>query len=272
MKTDKTASFKPSAILPQIELRIADNSSACYHAHSHDEFSFGLIDSGVAFYSNGNRKNRIATGDLVTINPADVHSCNPEKGNWSYRMLFVDAVWMGEIQKEVLGDQNLDYVAFDKDYENRADYVAKFNHLFDLLENEKDVLSAESSLFGFVECGVFLNSQRDSQRKVHSPDLTPVREKLLDQMDENHQLDELANEVGLNRYQLLRHFKKRYGLPPHAYLMDEKIKKSKLLLRAGNDISQVAHQLGFADQAHFQRHFKKRIAVTPKYYQSYFVD
>jgi threonine/homoserine/homoserine lactone efflux protein len=32
----------------------------------------------------------------------------------------------------------------------------------------------------------------------------------------------------------------------------------------------TAQQLGFSDQAHFQRNFKKRVAVTPKRYQSFF--
>jgi len=44
------------------------------------------------------------------------------------------------------------------------------------------------------------------------------------------------------------------------------------MLKSGQAISQVAYELGFSDQAHFQRQFKKRLAVTPKYYQSHFVD
>jgi AraC-like DNA-binding protein len=53
--------------------------------------------------------------------------------------------------------------------------------------------------------------------------------------------------------------------------MDEKIKRAKVMLKSGQEIAQVAYDLGFTDQAHFQKHFKKRIAVTPKYYQSHFV-
>jgi AraC-like DNA-binding protein len=99
-----------------------------------------------------------------------------------------------------------------------------------------------------------------------------VQERLLDEVAHLHQLDELAEEAGMSRYQLLRAFKNQFGLPPHAYLMDEKIKRAKVMLKSGAEISQVAYELGFSDQAHFQRQFKKRIAVTPKYYQSHFVD
>ncbi|WP_038176209.1 helix-turn-helix transcriptional regulator, partial [Vibrio coralliilyticus] len=82
----------------------------------------------------------------------------------------------------------------------------------------------------------------------------------------------LAEEVGMSRYQLLRAFKDHYGLPPYAYLMDEKIKRAKVMLKSGEDIVDVANNLGFSDQAHFQRHFKKKLAVTPKFYQSHFVE
>jgi AraC-like DNA-binding protein len=44
------------------------------------------------------------------------------------------------------------------------------------------------------------------------------------------------------------------------------------MLKSGEDIVDVANNLGFSDQAHFQRHFKKKLAVTPKFYQSHFVE
>lgn len=40
--------------------------------------------------------------DIVTINPADVHSCNPKGNTWSYSLLFVDPLKMGENQREVI--------------------------------------------------------------------------------------------------------------------------------------------------------------------------
>ena len=72
MKKDISASFKRSTVLPWIEMRIASQSSACYNAHSHDEFSFGIIEQGRALYRNRNRTHQIGAGDIVTINPADV--------------------------------------------------------------------------------------------------------------------------------------------------------------------------------------------------------
>jgi AraC-like DNA-binding protein len=275
MKKDHSASFKQSTLIPWIELRVADRSSACYQAHSHDEFSFGLIKQCRAAYQNRGTTHQIGMGDIVTINPSDVHSCNPEAGTWSYSMLFADTVKMGEFQKEVLAyDRKAaanDYTPFVHDLERSDDLKITFQTLLLALQSESTPLQAQASLYDFVEASL-TKHLNESKRTPQSPNLHLVREKLLDGFDQAVQLDDLAREVGLSRYQLLRAFKNQYGLPPHAYLMDEKIKRSKRMLKSGLDISDVAYQLGFSDQAHFQRQFKKKLAVTPKFYQSHFIS
>ncbi|MCK6264207.1 AraC family transcriptional regulator [Vibrio sp. ZSDE26] len=274
MKKDNSASFKQSTSIPWVELRVADRSSACYQAHSHDEFSFGLIQQGRAAYQNRGTTHQIGAGDIVTINPSDVHSCNPEAGTWSYSMLFVDTLKMGEFQKEVLGYERkmpmADYTPFLHDLERDGNITSTFQNLFQALQSESIPLQAQAYFYDFIEVSLGQGSNGGKREKT-SPHLHHVREMLLDNMDHTVQLDDLADEVGLSRYQLLRAFKNQYGLPPHAYLMDEKIKRSKKLLKSGQDISSVALQLGFSDQAHFQRQFKKKLAVTPKFYQSHFI-
>ena len=56
MIQDETVFLKKSKALPFVDLRKATQSSACFHAHSHDELSFGVIDSGAAKYINLKKK------------------------------------------------------------------------------------------------------------------------------------------------------------------------------------------------------------------------
>ncbi|RTZ17621.1 AraC family transcriptional regulator [Vibrio aquaticus] len=274
MKRDNSASFKQNLVLPWIELRVANRSSACYDAHSHDEFSFGVILQGTAAYKNRSQSHQVGAGDLVTINPADVHSCNPEKGLWSYSMLFVDALKMGQLQRDILRESNqrlpMDYHAFNADFERNEALKAQYFTLFNALEHEESNLNIETCLYSFIESSLQITRPSFKHRQ-HDEPIKRIREKLLDEVAHHHELESLAEEAGMSRYQLLRAFKNQYGLPPYAYLMDEKIKRSKVMLKAGDSLSDVAHNLGFSDQAHFQRQFKKRLAVTPKYYQSHFV-
>ncbi|WP_434360963.1 AraC family transcriptional regulator [Parasalinivibrio latis] len=271
MKKDESASFKQSTVLPWIEMRVANQSRACYEAHSHDEFSFGMIEQGSAEYRNRHKIHRIGNGDMVTINPGDVHSCNPDKGTWSYNMLFVDAKELGDVQRDVLQQTCLDYVPFNADVSENPLTFSRFQSLLNALGDESSRLQAQACVYDFVEScwGVVPTYGRNNFESV-DPGIGRIKEKLLDEIDNAHQLEDLAKEAGMSRYQLLRAFKNEYGLPPYAFLIDERIKRAKVMLKTGQTISDVALQLGFSDQAHFQRHFKKKLAVTPRYYQSHF--
>ena len=150
MKQDKTVFFKKSEVLPFIEMRQASLSTACYHAHSHDEFSFGVIDSGIADYHNLKQRNRIGTGDTVTINPSDIHSCNPMLGDWSYRMLFVNTDWIGRLQSEMLDIDNIDYLPFSDILNHSPQAYQQFQVLFASLLTEENPLVAESLLIQYL--------------------------------------------------------------------------------------------------------------------------
>jgi AraC-like DNA-binding protein len=271
MKKDNSAHFKQSTLLPWIEMRAANRSTACYEAHSHDEFSFGIIEQGIADYRNRHRTHRISTGDIVTINPADVHACNPEVGTWSYTMLFVETKTMGQVQQEISNNFTQDYTPFLNDLEKNTLLRHRFRSLFSALQEETSALQAQHSFYEFIEASLAIEPQTREKARKALPNLTRVREKLSDELGHTHQLEELAKEADMSRYQLLRAFKTQYGLPPHAYLMDERVKRAKVMLKAGQSISDIALSLGFSDQAHFQRQFKKKLAVTPKFYQSHFV-
>ncbi|WP_019614211.1 AraC family transcriptional regulator [Psychromonas ossibalaenae] len=267
MKQDKTVFFKKSEVLPFVEIRQASLSTACYHAHSHDEFSFGVIDSGIADYHNLNQRNRIGAGDTVTINPADIHSCNPMAGDWSYRMLFVQTNWIGQLQSEMLNIDSIDYQPFSEVLNRSPQSYQQFQLLFTSLLNEANPLAAESLLIQYLQQYFLIKNPE----KNDSVNIRKVKELISDQLNINHSLKDLAKESGLSRCHLIRSFKQSYGLSPHAYQLDERIKQAKRLLKSGHSLIDTSHLLGFADQSHLQRNFKKRLAVTPKQYQAFFI-
>ncbi|HET9932157.1 MAG TPA: AraC family transcriptional regulator [Polyangiaceae bacterium] len=77
----------------------------------------------------------------------------------------------------------------------------------------------------------------------------------------------LAAQTGLSRFQVLRAFKRKYGLPPHAYQLCVRISSARKALRAGAAVKDVAATHGFVDQSHFARTFKQLVGVTPANYQ-----
>jgi len=79
-------------------------------------------------------------------------------------------------------------------------------------------------------------------------------------------LETLARKVGLSRFQALRAFKRRYGLPPHAYQICVRLDQARRMLSDGAVPVDVALRCGFVDQSHFNRHFKRAFGVTPAEY------
>ena len=55
-------------------------------------------------------------------------------------------------------------------------------------------------------------------------------------------------------------------MPPHTYLTQIRINYAKRLLRAGVPLAEVAILVGFADQSHFTKHFKRIVGVPPGLY------
>jgi AraC-like DNA-binding protein len=86
---------------------------------------------------------------------------------------------------------------------------------------------------------------------------------LEDRYDENVSLKDLAREVNISPYHLLRVFESELGIPPYAYLTQIRIQESKRLLSNGVSIADVAQQTGFCDQSQFTKRFKQIVGTTP---------
>lgn len=93
-----------------------------------------------------------------------------------------------------------------------------------------------------------------------------ARQYLEAHLDSRITLDELARQVGLGKFRLVRAFSRRCGLPPHTYQNRARLARSLHLLEQGMPITQVACELGFVDQSHFHRLFRGFFGLTPAAY------
>jgi AraC-like DNA-binding protein len=66
---------------------------------------------------------------------------------------------------------------------------------------------------------------------------------------------------------LLRAFKKQYGMPPHTWLTDARVRRARRMLDAGIAPADAATEVGFTDQPHLNRHFTRIVGVPPGAYQ-----
>ncbi len=95
-------------------------------------------------------------------------------------------------------------------------------------------------------------------------------EYLNDRLDEKVSLSALADEFNLSPFHFARMFKQATGFPPHEYQLQLRIARARELLRsdAGKTVVEIACELGFADESHFRRHFRRIVGTTPSRFRS----
>lgn len=256
--------------LPFVEARdVLDGRRLCYAPHSHEVFSIGAITRGRSTYLNEKAHERIAAGTVVLMNPGDVHACNPiDRQPWSYRMFYVDAAWLTELQHQLGFSHNQPLRAFADILSHDPALYRGLNRLYRLLADEQaDTLHKHCALLDFFG---ELQQRLDPapvDRREDNPRIRLAAELIRERCTEALKLEEICAAVGLSPSYLNRSFRRCYGMTPHAYLINSRVQFAQARLRRGGQIAEVALAAGFADQAHLQRTFKQLLAATPGQYR-----
>jgi AraC family transcriptional regulator len=83
-------------------------------------------------------------------------------------------------------------------------------------------------------------------------------------LGETISLDKLADVAGLSRSHFSRMFKQSKGVSPGNYLVRRRVERTMELL-TGTDVSlaEIALTVGFSDQSHYSRSFRKHVGIWP---------
>ncbi len=245
--------------LDGLELFRAKNTNYSYPKHSHNAYSIGTIETGMAINYCWGEKQYFGQNSLVLFNPEEVHTGYSADANSSYRMLYIDEKTFAKFLEE---KQAL------PSFEKKLIYSPKWAKRIKQLHKSFEL--TDSSLF--YEESIFLTIQ-ELRREFAKHPLEPKKSEhvavktVKDFLEENyHQgisIDELAKLTNLNRAYLMRIFRKETALPIYSYLLQIRIKHAKNMLINGQDASNIALDLGFSDQSHFIRSFKRITGSTP---------
>lgn len=268
MKASHT--FWSDAGVPLVEMRCTTRSTESYKPHSHKEFCVGAVTEGTVVLTVQGQSCVVSPGCLLLIPPGSVHSCNPQQGRArSYLMAYFPVPWCRSLQNTLFGGQR-EFVPPQRFLLECDELYRSFVELARLLPGDALTLEKSGNVTQFVG-DLFA---RTCDREVPAPRaerdglVQEVKEYLEQRADLNITLTELSATFRCNPYHLLRSFKKAVGLPPHAFMLNARIEKAKLLLLDGVPPAAVAAETGFADQSHFHKTFRRILAATPRQYQS----
>lgn len=232
----------------------------------HENYLLTIALGGVVEWRNRGRTYLAHPGSIALMEPGEIHELGRYRSpTITQRLLFVPPALVRAAAGGTAAPLSL------RSYEPRLPALfAALDRLHQTLAGPAAALERESRFHACLE--IFLAGCVDGRFRPEPPDpdagrLQKVRERLEDDCAEDHRLDQLAAEAGMSKFRFLRAFKARFGVPPHAYQVEARLRRSLRLLRSGVPPAVAAADLGFADQSHFTRLFRRRMGVTPAVYQ-----
>lgn len=270
----ETQGFWRSAELQFVESRRARDSSACYAPHTHDRLSIGAVDRGHSLFFCHAQSTPLVAGDVVLVPAGVVHACNPVAGRaWAYQMLYLDEDWVALTLGETFRCDGQVLTHLPLQMFVRPVY-AMLDAVNRCLFSDAATLEKETQLARFIG-DVLLPLQRAdiaALPEAANRGVERARALIEARCGNTLRLAELAQVAGLSPYYFVRAFRAQVGMTPHAWQLDARIRRARRLLDAGVPLAELALQLGFADQSHFQRVFRQRVAATPRQYQRNFIQ
>lgn len=260
------ASFQTVEELGGIDLLTASYKRQNFSRHSHAGYTVGVIDQGAQrFYRTG--ADHIAPQhSIILVNAEQVHTgCAAATDGWSYRALYPTPEQFEQAFETEAGEKsNAPY--FPQAVVEDPIMATMLRRCFNVLTHSNNALHRQSLLLG---CLRQLCQRHGGQREVvlpalqHPAKLIQARDYLHQFAEQDVSLEVLANLAGMSPYHFIRQFQKHYELPPHSYQIQLRLERAKQLLRLGRSQLDCAIAVGFHDQSHLHRHFKRAMGITP---------
>jgi AraC-like DNA-binding protein len=231
--------------------------------HTHDQFGIGVIHQGAHRSLSGRGMVEAGTGDVITVNPGEVHDGAPigDHGR-AWRILYFDP----KVIAMAVGDMSegrTKAFEFAHPVMSGGSLASRFAALFASMTRSG---AAAASILREEMLFILLAALRPKESATVPDAIRAARHLIDDDPIRPLTLVELAEEAGLSRFQLIRAFCKATGLTPHAYLMQRRIALARRLIAGRMPLAEAALAAGFADQSHMTRIFVRKYGVSPRSY------
>ncbi|MGW1378046.1 AraC family transcriptional regulator [Streptomyces sp. NPDC002446] len=254
--------------LPGLDLLRARYVRHAFPRHAHDGYVVCAVTSGIEEVGLQNGTVRAGHGGIIMINPEVAHTARagaPE--GWSYATLYPSSEVVAEIAEETTTLRGT--AGF-------ARTTAEDPHLGRMITEIHGAAEAGNALAAdsLLRIAVARLLRRyggplpaRTPRSAGARTAARARAVLEERMPDPPSLEKLAQELGTSPFALLRAFKAAYGMPPHTWLIDARVRRARRLLEAGTAPAQTALAVGFSDQPHLNRHFTRIVGVPPGAYR-----
>lgn len=234
-----------------------------YDMHVHDsEWLVGVTHDGVQdFFCRGQRQVSTA-GRVILIEPGERHDGQARGSEgFAYSMLYLDTCWL---RRELGGDGAIGFRATVT--EDPALARALWQTCDAVLDHAPRLVTEAGRDRVMARLRRHLGAP-GPDRTADDGVAARAMDYLRAQYDQDISSADLVTASGAgSRFALTRAFRRRFGLPPHACLVQLRLARARDRLRAGDAAADVAVACGFADQSHMTRWFRRAYGLPPVAY------
>ncbi|MEN6411376.1 MAG: AraC family transcriptional regulator [Veillonellales bacterium] len=237
--------------------------------HAHSTFCVTAIIKGARKCSGRDNDFIIAREKVTLMGPGVVHACQSQTERYSYVTVCVNPSSIHEALERLDRPAcvNLDMPLTGVDdhalYSSVVSLAMSIEYFVSDLAVETEYYNFIGSLLPYFSNQKLIPAVFGRNDKM----VNTVCEYVTDNYDQNISLREICRLVNLSPFYLTRIFSETVGVPPHLFLNLVRIRKAKSLLGSWPSLTDVAAKVGFFDQSHFIRTFKKIVGMTPKEYK-----
>ncbi|WP_409488015.1 AraC family ligand binding domain-containing protein [Pseudomonas promysalinigenes] len=242
-----------------------------YDPHWHDSFLVGVTEQGVQQFNCRRVRHQSTAGQVFLLEPGDLHDGHaPTAEGFTYSTLYLEPTWL-EAEMRALFEQ-----APTDSLPSFADTLCQDQRLacatamaFQAVHGQELRIVRQTAMDTLLAT---LTGHLHWRKRLNPDPRLPIiaqraRDFLHAYFDQDIALEQVAQACGVDRFRLTRAFKAAYGLAPHAYLIQLRLSKARRLLATGKLPADVAMALGFADQSHLGRWFRRAYRLTPADYR-----
>lgn len=269
LSRDDTLARKTHQVIPH-RSRLAGVEALSLHSehvfprHAHDQYGIGVITAGAQKSWSGMGTVESAVGDVIMVNPGEVHDGSPIGGARGWHILYLDP---GLVMRELADEIGRGDVAFQPVAQDRA-LAGQVMKLLSALASDATYDDAEEILLACLARVVQKHRVSGPRWPRTSPVVARAVEWIEAEPDASTPLSALAAACDVSRFQLVRSFMRDMGTTPHAYRIQLRVRLARRYLAQGRSVAEAALMTGFADQSHLTRAFAHQFGITPGRYRA----
>lgn len=248
----------------EIGLIDANYRTFAFQRHYHLDFHIGLITQGEQKFHYQGNSYHAGKGQIVLMPPDEMHDGQSKlDSGYQVKVFSLDPHWLSDLADL---KRSSDMVGFNQLVINDTFLFNTLVELHQSLANPslsqlaQDCLPYEGFARLFEQYGA---KEQKSVVPLGNQSVATLKEYLMANLDQPVKLEQLSSLCQLSPTQFQRHFKAKVGLTPYAWLSRLRLEQGMKLLKSGVCGTDVAHQIGFYDQAHFSKAFKATYGVSP---------